>query len=655
MLRPELVPGLLNLMQLKREIVLASRVTDEHVVRVYDIGKARGKPLIAMDWVDGENLAALLRRVRTLPPSQVYGFAVQICQALRAIHGANVIHRDLKPANLLIRSDGAILVSDFGMACSVIPHDFALGSPGEIWGTPRYMAPERLAGLPADERSDIYSLGLVLLEMLTGTTTPETLDPLRLRLLDTRDDKHLRSVELRHLAVLHVVIGHCICRDRTARCPSADAVLEDLKLFCDEAISPIPHMAPERNWRRFGPRKLWIGLCGTILAVSLAGYLASRRHTAVKAGESEPSYFQALGLLTDQSGEPELRTALDLLGRVTSDSPSHGSVIRAQLETLIRLAERTRTPEWLVQARAVLKSDAAARMSDQERALFQARVDFDAGLLPEVLKAFQAHPALFASSEDAELLLGRTLAGTGQSESALTHYRAVIRVDPESWRAHNDLGSALLELGEVAASAQAFLRVTRLKPDAPTGYSNLGCALLDSGDLAGARKNFELALQHGGASSAYYGLGVVAYYSREYATSIPFFDAAIKLRNSNIYLGALADSLRHLHRTQRDQDTYAQALTLLGQLAQGRPLSTIEQCQRAIYLARLGDLNAATSALDAIAPDTASQDLAYARGIVALLEGRTDAARVHLKAAVRAGYPSVLIDMDPDLDIVHQK
>jgi Flp pilus assembly protein TadD len=272
-----------------------------------------------------------------------------------------------------------------------------------------------------------------------------------------------------------------------------------------------------------------------------------------------------------------------------------------------------------------------------------------------VLKAFHAHPALFASSVDAQLLLGRALAGTGQLESALTHYRAVINLAPESWRAHNDLGSALLSLGKVTESTQEFLRVTRLKPDAPTGYSNLGCALLDGGDLAGARKGFELALQHGGASSAYYGLGVVAYYSREYATSIPFFEAAIKLRNSNIYLGALADSLRHLHRTRRAQDTYAHALSRLGEFARGRLLSAVEQCQRAIYFARLGDLSAARSALDAIAPVTASQDLAYAHAIVALLEGRTDAASVYLKAAVRAGYPSVLIDMDPDLDIVRQK
>src|SRR5579872_2737751 len=125
-LRPELVPDLSNLLRLKRELVLATRVSDEHVVRVHDIGQIEGRSLISMDWVDGENLAQLLRRVHTLPPSQVLGFATQIAQGLRAIHAANIIHRDLKPGNLLIRRDGGILVSDFGLARSALPQDFAL-------------------------------------------------------------------------------------------------------------------------------------------------------------------------------------------------------------------------------------------------------------------------------------------------------------------------------------------------------------------------------------------------------------------------------------------------------------------------------------------------------------------------------------------------
>jgi serine/threonine-protein kinase len=649
-LRPALVPGLRNLLRLKRELVLASRVSDEHVVRVHDIGEVGGKALIAMDWVDGESLAQLLGRVRTLPPSQVHSFAGQICRALSAIHAANIIHRDLKPGNLLIRKDGAILVSDFGLARSILPQDFNLSRPSESSGTPRYMAPEQLAGLPADARSDLYSLGMVLLEMLTGTTALETIAALRLRLLSSTGDKYVRSAELRHLAALEVAIRHCLHLDRAERCPSADAVLDDLKPASFEAATLTSNKPSWRKWALLGSRRVRIGLCAAILVLALPVYLASRHHVAFRAAETEQLYARAMNLLGDRSGEPELRAALDTLDRVVANDPNHVNAVRARLETLIRLFDQTHEPQWLEKLRDALKSNTVARLSDEERILFRAKVDFNAGLLPDVVQALQAHPALLASSKDASLLLGRALAGSGELERALTYYLDAIRLSPESWRAHNDLGSALLRLGRLKESAQQFVRVTELKPDAPTGYSNLGSALLDVGDLAGARRNFEIALQRAASPPAYYSLGVTAYYSRDYATSIPFFESAIQMRpNSDVYVAALADTLRHLHRTERARDTYARALTLVEQLARTRPLSVEEQCRRAIYLARLGDHSAATSALDAIAPDSKNQDFDYARGVVALLEGRIAAANRHLKDAVGAGYPSMLIEMDPDL------
>jgi serine/threonine-protein kinase len=648
-LRPELVPDLRNLLRLKRELVLASRVSDEHVVRVHDIGEVGGKALIAMDWVDGESLAHLLGRVHTLPPSQVHSFAGQICRALGAIHAANIIHRDLKPGNLLVRKDGAILVSDFGLARSVLPQDFSLSRPGESSGTPRYMAPEQLAGLPADARSDLYSLGMVLLEMLTGTTALETLAPLRLRLLSANDDKYLRSAELRHLAALEVAIRHCLHPDRTERCPSVDAMLDDLQPASSETAALASHTPSGRNWAFFGSRRVKIGLLVAMLVLALPGYLASRRYVAVRTAETERLYTRAMSLLTDQSGESELRAALDSLNRVVAYNPNYAVAVRARLETLIWLFEQTHEPQWLEKARDALKSDTVARLSDQERILFRARVDFNAGLLLDVVQALQAHSALLASSKDANLLLGRALEDSGDFDRALTYYRAAIRLSPESWRAHNDLGSALLRLGRLKESTQEFVRVTELKPDAPTGYSNLGSTLLDAGDLAGARRNFEIALQRAASPSAYYSLGVTTYYSREYATSIPFFESAIQMRpDSDVYVAALADALRHLHRSERARDTYARALTLVEQLGLTRPLSVEEQCRRAIYLGRLGDHSAATSALDAIPPGGKNQDFDYARAIVALLEGRIAAANRHLKDAVRAGYPSMLIEMDPD-------
>lgn len=643
-LRPEFGTNWSGLLRLKRELVLAARVSDEHVVRVHDIGEVDGRALIAMDWVDGESLAHLLQRVHSLPPSQVFSFARQICQALRSIHAANIVHRDLKPANLLVRRDGALLVSDFGLARSVLPQDFSLSQPGESGGTPRYMAPEQLAGLPADARSDLYALGAVLLEMLTGTTALETLAPLRLRSLAAPGDKSRRSEELRALAALEVMIRRCLRLDRTERYATAGEALEDLELVHPESAVPVR------------PRTLWrwawrAGLPATLLVLLLAGYATLRRHSAARGAESERTYAQVMSLITPQSGAPELRSALTKLNQLVADNPDHLSAARLRLETLIRLFERTHEAPWLTEARRALAQPAVARLSVQERSLFEARVDLQAGLFAKVIQALQGQTALLSSSRDANLLLGRALASSGQWDGALSCYRAAIRLSPESWRAHNDLGAAFLSLGRVDEARMEFAEVARLQPDSPVGYENLGSALLAAGKLEQARRQFELSLQRAASPEAYFNLGITAYFARQYATAIPFLEAAMRMRpGSDRYEVSLADVLRHLHRGEPARDHYSRALVLLDQAAQTRVLTPEEQGRRAICLARLGDLDAAASALDALASKSPDQDAAYARAILALVEGRQAAAATHLKDAVRLGYPAILIQLNPDLN-----
>lgn len=648
-LRPELVPDLSNLLRLKRELVLASRVSDEHVVRVHDIGQSEGRSLISMDWVDGENLAQLLRRVHALPPSQVLGFATQIAQGLRAIHAANIVHRDLKPGNLLIRRDGGILVSDFGLARSALPQDFALSQRGEFGGTPSYMAPEQLAGLPADARSDLYSFGIILLEMLTSTTALETLVPLRLRLLAADTDSHVRSAELRSLAALELVIRRCVCLDRTERYASTDLVMHDLAMAHSEPPAHVVAAGPPVGnlFRRWPSR---IGLALALLFLVIAGYFTWRYH-ARRVADAERLYVEAISLITAQSGETELRRAADKLHEVVVRRPSHSAAVRAQIDALIRIYERTRDPQWLQKASNALSSASAGSLVADERTLFRARIDLNRGAFQQVVHALQNASALLSRSELANRLLGRSFAAAGQMDAALEAYATAVRLNPESWLGHNDLGIAFAGLGRLKDAQKEFVRVTALQPQSPVGYENLGSALLDDGQFAEARKNFETALQLAPTAISYYNLGLVSFLSREYAISTTFFEKAIEMRpSSDIYFASLADSLRHLHRLERAHDTYARALALLERQSEKRPLSVEEQSRRAIYLARLGDHDAANSLLSAFAPDLRSKDLSYARGIVAMVEGRSKAANRHLRDAERYGCPHDLIDLNPDFD-----
>ncbi len=146
------------------EVRIARQVSHPNVCRVFDIGDVDGLQFLTMEFIDGEDLASLLRRIKRLPPDKAVEVARQLCAGLAAAHDAGVIHRDLKPANVMIDERGRTRITDFGVAA--VARDVRGGDA--IAGTPSYMAPEQLKGRDASIRSDVYSLGLVLYEIFTG-------------------------------------------------------------------------------------------------------------------------------------------------------------------------------------------------------------------------------------------------------------------------------------------------------------------------------------------------------------------------------------------------------------------------------------------------------------------------------------------------------
>jgi serine/threonine-protein kinase len=161
--------------QFHNELRVARQVSHKNVCRLYDLGEANGRRFLTMEYVDGEDLGSLLRRIGRIPHDKAVQMARQLCAGVAAAHDRGVLHRDLKPANVMIDGDGNVRITDFGIATA------GGATTSEFAGTLQYMAPEQFAGKGASIKTDIYALGLTLYEIFTGRRAQDskTLDDLR--------------------------------------------------------------------------------------------------------------------------------------------------------------------------------------------------------------------------------------------------------------------------------------------------------------------------------------------------------------------------------------------------------------------------------------------------------------------------------------------
>ncbi len=212
----------------KREIQLSSVVTHKHVLRVYDLGEADGIRFLTMQYVEGQNLSALLREQGRLPEERVIRIFRQICEALRAAHEQGVLHRDLKPDNVMIDVEDRIYLTDFGLAKSI--QQSALTQAGQIMGTPDYMSPEQVKGEPVDERSDLYTLGTILYQLLAGQVPFQGTTVFEVMIQRVqKNPRAIREINPDAPSFLCEIVERCMAIDREARYASVEQILQDLE------------------------------------------------------------------------------------------------------------------------------------------------------------------------------------------------------------------------------------------------------------------------------------------------------------------------------------------------------------------------------------------------------------------------------------------
>jgi Protein kinase domain len=213
------------LAQFHNELRVARQVSHKNVCRLYDIGEADGRRFLTMEYVDGEDLASLLRRIGRIPQDKAIDIARQICAGLGAAHDRGVLHRDLKPANVMLDGDGNVRLTDFGLARRQADGPAWRDASEILAGTPQYMAPEQLAGQPTTIKSDIYALGLVLFEIFTGRRAHDATTLHELKQLHESGATVTPSSIVRDLdPSVERAILRCVDRDPDRRPPSALAV-----------------------------------------------------------------------------------------------------------------------------------------------------------------------------------------------------------------------------------------------------------------------------------------------------------------------------------------------------------------------------------------------------------------------------------------------
>jgi tetratricopeptide (TPR) repeat protein/tRNA A-37 threonylcarbamoyl transferase component Bud32 len=204
----------------RRELALAQAVTHPNVCRVHDLGEMEGALYISMEFVEGQTLDDLIQSVGHLSAKQTVAFGRQICAGLQAIHERGIVHRDLKPGNVMVDRSGHPILMDFGLAYH--QGGDRLTGAGSVLGTLAYLSPEQARGRTTDHRSDLYGVGLILFEMLTGRHPPgdESSVPLALREADERCPAPSRLVS-DIPAALDAIVLRCLERDPERRFPSA--------------------------------------------------------------------------------------------------------------------------------------------------------------------------------------------------------------------------------------------------------------------------------------------------------------------------------------------------------------------------------------------------------------------------------------------------
>jgi tetratricopeptide (TPR) repeat protein len=523
----------------RREAEITSRLQHPGICTVYDVELDADRPFVAMRLVPGESLQQRLTRARDgaqpLDVDTALGLVEQAARALHAAHAAGVVHRDVKPGNLMLTPDGQIVVLDFGIARELDGDSPGLTRTGEVFGTPAYMAPEQIEGAPADARSDVWSLGVVMFEalLLRPPFHEATREALYRAILSQPLDRAMRRLP----ADLRVMLATALAKEPDRRYATAlDFALDIAACRAGKPIAARPVGLAGRWWRwaKREPRaaalaaSLLLALLGT---AGLAGYLLAQQGR-LEAGAMALARRRHAELMRDVSSglirlgtiEPEVRAALANGPRMTGPRATLaiGLAVNNRIDDALALLDAApvdqEQPRALARARAIvlragkrnaeadaIEADLGAPRSALEAYFASVAAESDGKPDGEARARAAIRLSVLLLPDDSETYLHRLILCTtgdpGARDECLRAAAALEAKYPESALAWFYIGLAHAAT-DPARSRAASRRAIELDASFPQPYVTEHLFLMQDGEFDAASATFERGLAGTAAGSA---------------------------------------------------------------------------------------------------------------------------------------------------------
>jgi serine/threonine protein kinase/tetratricopeptide (TPR) repeat protein len=510
-IRPELAGHPDVLRRFKQELILARQVTHKNVIRIFDLGEAEGAKFISMEYIDGRDLKSIRAERAKLQPEEAGEIIEQVCRALDAAHAEGVIHRDLKPKNIMVDKHGRVVVMDFGIARSrEMP---GLTQTGVVVGTPEYMSPEQAKGEEIDSRSDLFSLGIILYELLTGKSPYEATSSVA-ALLKRTQERAVPPVKLDPAIpkFMNDIVVRCLEIDPQRRYASAQEILRDLEARHGPRKGVTALRMPRFRMVEELPTK-WIAPGLALILLLIIGVVFRGKIFGPGSKPAQPAISLAILPFRNASGDPKLDWLGTSLAEMLSTDVGQSSHLRMvssdrlhqvlhdlqispdstlDPNTLGRLAEfsSAETVVWGQYARfgdqiridaklQDLKHERTAALKEEapnEKGVPEAvdrlaeAIRQNLALSPAIVKELQMQsfkpstkslPALRAYNEGVQLLR------QGKDLEARKQLQASIQEDPEFALAYSRLAQAEANLGYDNEAEQASRKAVDLSENLP--------------------------------------------------------------------------------------------------------------------------------------------------------------------------------------------